>query len=142
MKLISRGEMPQPVPMKTRQQMISGIYQIKLAILSREKLEEPAKKKEKKGEKKPEAVSGIKAGEASTFSREKGFAVETREAGANPPETRAAAETGEADVALIAEELEKLEARGGTEPVGETDLIKREMEELEKEAKKKKKKGN
>jgi hypothetical protein len=140
--LINKGEVPQPVPMKTRTQIVNSIYQTKLAILSKEKLEETSKKKEKKGAKKTEAASQIKAEVPSVVTREEVSAEGTSKAGAKVFEAPAGAEPGEADVALIAEELEKLETKGGTGPIRETDLIKREMEELEKEAKKKKKRSN
>jgi hypothetical protein len=139
--LINKGEVLEPVPMKTRAQMIDGIYQTKLAILSKEKIEEVGKKKEKKEAKRPEKTSEIKTGEAPTLARVEAHA-EAAGAGAKVPEGREGAERGEADVALIAEELERLETKGGAEPIRETDLIKREMEELEKEAKKKKKRSD
>jgi hypothetical protein len=139
--LISKGEVPQAVPMRTRTQLIGGIYQAKLAILSKEKLEEPGKKKEK-GAKKPGVASEMKTRETLALTREEVSAKETPEVESKTFEAPAGTETEEADVALIAEELEKLETKGGTESIRETDLIKREMEELEKEAKKKKKKSN
>jgi hypothetical protein len=141
MKLISRGEMPQPVPMRTRDEILSNIFQDKLAILSKEKLEEP-RKQPKKGAKKPEVASETHTVEALPRKPEEVTEKRASEAEARAFEEPAAAEPEEADVDLIARELEKLESKGESEPTGEKDLIKREIEELEKEAKKKKKKGN
>jgi hypothetical protein len=139
--LINKGEVTQPVPMKTRAEMANAIFQTRLAILSKEKIEEPGKKG-KKGAKKPEATSEIKANQPQAMAREEAHLERAPEEGKKALEGQAGAESGEADVALIAEELEKLETKGGTEPIREKDLIKREMEELEREAKKRKKKDS
>jgi hypothetical protein len=140
-KLIGKGEMPQPVPMRTRSQVIASIYQDKVSILSKERLEEPGRKQQK-SPKKSEASLEIRSSEALAKKPE-----EVTEKGVPETEAKiavgsAAVESEEADVALIAKELEKLETKGEAEPARETDFIKREIEELEKEAKKKKKKGN
>jgi hypothetical protein len=140
-RLINRGEVLEPVPMKTRTQMIDGIYQTKLAILSKEKIEEMGKN-EKKGTKKPEATFEVETKRAQALAREEPSARGSTEAGGKVLEGQAGTQRGEADVALIAEELERLETKGGAEPIRETDLIKREMEELEREAKKKKKRSD
>jgi hypothetical protein len=140
-KLIGKGEMPQPVPMRTRSQIVASIFQEKLSILSKERLEEPGKKQQKIP-KKSEATLEIKSSEAP--AKKLGEVTEKRvpETEAKIVEGSIAAESEEADVALIAKELEKLETKGETEPARETDFIRREIEDLEKEAKKKKKKGN
>jgi hypothetical protein len=141
-RLINRGEVLEPVPMKTRTEMTGGILQAKLAILSKEKLEEPGKKKEKKETKSAKLASESGTEQPQVITGEAASREGIPEQKAGTFETRKEAEPGEADVALIAEELEKLETKGGPESIRETDLIKREMDELEKEAKKKKKKSD
>jgi hypothetical protein len=119
-KLISRGEVPQLVPMRTRSQLIASIYRDKLAILSKEKLEKAEEKKKKVSK---EAELGAEK-----------IAPQTMPKGAEAP-AKAAAEGS--DVDLVAKELEKLEGEGG-KSADESEMIKREIDELEKGTRKKK----
>ena len=135
MKLISKGEVPQRVPMRTRAELLSGIFLTKLEIMSKEKLEEAGGKK---GRKKVSEEAPVSEEEAPMSQEELAAppAAETIPKGAKkPPEPVIAEET---DVDLVAKELEKLEAKEEKKPSDESDLVKREIEELEKRSKKRK----
>ncbi|WXG45285.1 MAG: hypothetical protein WED05_00915 [Candidatus Atabeyarchaeum deiterrae] len=121
-KLISRGEVTSPIPVRSRAQALETIYQAKLSILSRERLEELGKGKiEFEGV----AAQDAKAGTVGVKQ------VEAEPAGVSEP--------AESEVDAIAKELESLGAKEELEPVEETDLIRKEIEELEKAGKRKKK---
>jgi nitrogen fixation protein FixH len=119
-KLIGKGDMPQPVPMRTRTQVINGIFENKLAIISRQKLEE-AKEKKKKSSKEAELA-------------QQAIAPSPTPSGAK---VSAKTEAEESDVELIAKELERLEDKED-KSADESELIRREIDELEKGSKKKK----
>ncbi|WXG42647.1 MAG: hypothetical protein WED04_00825 [Promethearchaeati archaeon SRVP18_Atabeyarchaeia-1] len=121
-KLITKGEMLQPVPMRTRTEIVGTIFQDRLTILSKEKMEELEK----------EAVKGQKAAEESALPQE---VVTGEEQGA--VEESAGTEPSETDVDLIAKELERLEGKGGKEPSGEAESSKESSEEREETKKKK-----
>lgn len=122
-KLITRGEVTSPVPLRSRAQTLETIYQGKLAILSREKLEEPVGTA--KMESQPLAAPVFRA--------------EALEVKQTETEAKTVAESSESEVDAIAKELETLGAKEELEPVEETDLIRKEIEELEKAGKRKKK---
>nr|MDO8100432.1 Ig-like domain-containing protein [Candidatus Njordarchaeota archaeon] len=133
-KLITKGEMPQPVPMRSRTEIVQTIFQDKIAILLKEKIEELEAKKGEKAPEKPEEPTEKEAIEAKPKEAEPKKEVE-----AKPKAAKAVApsEAEETDVDMIVKELEKLETKEEMEPSKESEFIRREREELEKPKKKK-----
>jgi hypothetical protein len=135
-KLINKGEMPSAVPMRSRAELVQTIFRDKVAILSKEKIEEQKEKKVKQKPEKLKEPSQKKAPEVKPKEAE----VKPKEAEAKQRKTKATAiaEAEEADVDMIVKELEKLESKEVAEPSEESEFMKREIEELDKEKRKKK----